>query len=70
MPDMKIIPNPDCNKYAEMTVAVYENGGYCPCMIDKTDDTKCPCKEFREQNTEGFCNCQRFLKVGVESGGS
>lgn len=34
---------------------VFQNGGYCPCMVDKTKDTKCPCKDFREM-TEGVCH--------------
>lgn len=46
--------------------AVRENGGYCPCMIDKTPDTKCMCKDFREQQTPGPCHCGRFEKVEVE----
>lgn len=41
---------------------VRQNGGYCPCLIDKTPDTKCPCKDFREM-TEGVCLCGRFEKV-------
>lgn len=28
---------------------VEKAGGYCPCSILKTPDTKCMCKEFREQ---------------------
>lgn len=68
MSDLKIIPNPDKNKYSEVTVAVFNNSGFCPCAIEKSDDTKCPCKEFREQKTEGFCTCGRFKKVSVESG--
>lgn len=62
MPNLKIIPNPDTEKYAEMTVAVHNNSGFCPCAIDKTDDTKCPCKEFREQEAEGLCTCGRYMK--------
>lgn len=42
--------------------AVAENDGYCPCMVNKTPETKCPCKAFREQ-TEGVCLCGRFEKV-------
>ena len=33
-------------------------GGYCPCRLEKNEDTKCMCKEFREQikdpNFEGY----------------
>lgn len=43
------------------------NGGYCPCRLEKTDDTKCMCKEFREQikddNFEGFCHCGLYNKI-------
>lgn len=60
---MKIIKNPDATAYKEMTNAVNENCGYCPCMFEKTEDTRCPCREFREQETEGECHCGRFIKV-------
>jgi ferredoxin-thioredoxin reductase catalytic subunit len=38
-----------------------ENDGCCPCKIKKTEDTKCMCKEFREQK-EGECHCGLFYK--------
>ena len=41
---------------------VFQNDGYCPCMVDKTPETKCPCKAFREQ-TDGVCHCGRYEKV-------
>lgn len=41
---------------------VQQNGGYCPCAIEKTPDTKCMCKDFREQES-GFCHCGRYEKV-------
>ena len=37
------------------------NNGYCPCAIEKTADTKCMCKEFREMKS-GICHCGRFEK--------
>lgn len=63
MDNLKIIPNPDTDKYADVTVSVFNNGGFCPCAIEKNDDTKCPCKDFCEQETEGFCECGRFKKI-------
>ena len=40
--------------------------GYCPCKIEVSEDTKCMCKEFREQiddpNFEGFCHCMLYYK--------
>ena len=41
---------------------VRANDGYCPCMVNKTPDTKCPCKDFREMES-GVCHCGRFEKV-------
>lgn len=60
---LKIIKNPDAAIYEEMTEAVKKNGGYCPCMFTKDEDTRCPCRDFREQTTEGACHCGRFVKV-------
>ena len=39
-----------------------ENDGYCPCRVDKNDDTKCMCKEFLEQGA-GECHCGLYVKV-------
>lgn len=60
---MRIVKNPDNTKYKDITKAVNDNEGYCPCMIDKNIDTKCPCKPFREQTTVGECHCGRYVKV-------
>ena len=41
-------------------------GGYCPCRLSRTEDTKCICKEFREQmqdpDFEGYCHCLLYYK--------
>ena len=41
-------------------------GGYCPCRRDKSEDTKCMCKEFREQIKDpsfvGYCHCLLYYK--------
>ena len=42
---------------------VKKNAGYCPCMLHHTVDTKCMCKQFREQTHPGLCHCGRFEKV-------
>ena len=43
-----------------------KNNGYCPCRVEKNEDTKCMCKEFREQiadpNFEGYCHCMLYYK--------
>ena len=47
----------------ELRKLVAENDGYCPCLVHKNEDTKCMCKDFREQTTPGLCHCGRFEKV-------
>ena len=42
------------------------NNGYCPCAIWQTPDTKCMCRNFREQAEPGECHCGRFEKVDAE----
>ena len=60
---LKIIPNPDKEKRIKVAKAVKANVGYCPCELQKTPDTKCKCKNFREQDHEGECHCGLFCKV-------
>ena len=62
---LKIIPNPDKEMYIAVTEAVKKNDGYCCCRIVKNKDTKCMCKEFKDQQFTGLCYCERFMKVEV-----
>lgn len=60
---MKIIINPDLEFAAKVKEQVLSNDGYCPCRISRTPDTKCMCKEFREQKEPGLCHCGLYLKT-------
>lgn len=44
-----------------------QSGGYCPCRLEKTEETKCICKEFKEQiadpKFEGYCHCMLYYKT-------
>ena len=60
---LKIISNPDKDIYNEVTQAVKDNDGYCPCELIQNEDTKCMCKAFKEQTEPGECHCGRFIKV-------
>lgn len=42
-----------------------QNGGYCPCALFKNEDTKCMCKDFKEQK-EGVCHCGLYIKINQE----
>jgi len=59
---MRIIKNPDKEYTRQVQKELKDNGGYCPCRLEKNKDTKCMCKEFREQ-FEGMCHCGLYIKV-------
>ena len=43
--------------------AIKDNDGYCVCAVEKTPDTKCMCREFREDIASGPCHCGLYKKV-------
>lgn len=63
---MKVRFTEDETTKQEVLQALKDNGGYCPCRLVKTADTKCMCKEFREQ-TSGYCHCGLYYKDGVDN---
>lgn len=46
------------DKAKKILEAIYKNEGYCPCRINKNDDSKCPCKDMIEKND---CHCGLFV---------
>ena len=60
---MKIKLSENKELVAEIKQKLKESNGYCPCRLTKTEDTKCPCKEFREQTEPGECHCGMLVKV-------
>ncbi|MBQ1273144.1 MAG: ferredoxin thioredoxin reductase catalytic beta chain [Clostridia bacterium] len=63
---MAIRLNENKELVAQIKEGLAAKGGYCPCRLQKTDDTKCICKEFREQmadpDFEGYCHCLLYYK--------
>ena len=63
---MKITLNPDEEVVKLIKEGLAKKGGYCPCRLEKTEDNKCMCKEFRDQITdpdfEGYCHCMLYYK--------
>ena len=45
----------------EIRTKLKENNDYCPCSLIKSEDTKCMCKEFRNQEL-GECHCGLYIK--------
>lgn len=56
----KTIKNPDTEFVKRFKKRLKDNNGYCPCRLEKTLDTKCPCAEFRNTNE---CICGLYIKV-------
>ena len=63
---MKVILNPDKEIVKKIKEGLKKNNGYCPCRIEKTEDTKCMCKEFRELKETGICHCGLYKKIIIE----
>ena len=59
---MIIRVNKDKQFVAEMRQAIKDNEGYCPCVITRSPDTECMCKEFREMES-GTCHCGLYTKI-------
>ena len=63
---MKITLNENEQVVKAVKEGLERTGGYCPCRLERTDDYKCMCKEFREQikdpEFEGFCHCMLYYK--------
>lgn len=58
---MTIKQNPDKEYANKVRKKLRDNDGYCPCKLEKTQDTKCMCKEFRDIE-EGMCHCGLYIK--------
>jgi hypothetical protein len=63
MKEFDILKNPNEEEYNEISEAVTANGDYCPCALEKNEDTKCMCKLFRDSKETDYCHCGRFYKV-------
>ena len=61
---LKITYNQDKQIVDKILNALDKNNGYCPCKLEKNNDTKCMCKEFREQK-EGYCHCGLYIKEDI-----
>ena len=63
---MKIRLNENAQVVQSVKEGLKRTGGYCPCRLDRTEDNKCMCKEFRSQiedpTFEGYCHCLLYYK--------
>jgi ferredoxin-thioredoxin reductase catalytic subunit len=63
---MKVRLNEDAEIVKTVKEGLQHTGGYCPCKRDRTPDTRCMCKEFRDQIKDpdfyGYCHCLLYYK--------
>ena len=63
---MKIKLNPDKEVVNTVRAGLKRTGGYCPCRLNRTEEFKCMCEEFKAQindpEFEGFCHCMLYYK--------
>ncbi len=63
---MSVRFNEDENLVKKIQEGLRRKGGYCPCRLERTEENKCICKEFREQiadpDFEGYCHCRLYYK--------
>jgi ferredoxin-thioredoxin reductase catalytic subunit len=59
---MKVKINDNKELVNEIRTKLKENNDYCPCSLIKSEDTKCMCKEFRNQEL-GECHCGLYIKI-------
>ena len=55
----KFMLNPDINVVREVQEGLNAKNGHCPCMVGKTEDNKCPCKNFRLNQ---ICKCNLYVE--------
>lgn len=64
---MKITLNPNADVVNTVRKGLERTGGYCPCRLERTEDMRCMCREFRDQikdpNFEGYCHCLLYYKT-------
>ena len=56
---MALVINPNLEERKRIGKKILNNEKYCPCMIVKSQDTLCPCKDKREK---GICICRLYVE--------
>lgn len=63
---MKVSFNSDENVVKMIKEGLERTGGYCPCKLDRSEENKCMCQEFKGQiqdpDYEGYCHCRLYYK--------
>lgn len=58
MNKFSIVINPDKKHVDKIRAALTRNEGYCPCVAERNEDTKCICKKMKDT---GYCCCGLYM---------
>lgn len=71
---MKVILNPNKEIVTKIKEGLERTGGYCPCKLERIEENRCMCEEFRNQikdpEYEGYCHCMLYLKTKEDEHGN
>lgn len=71
---MKVILNPNKEIVTKIKEGLERTGGYCPCKLERIEENRCMCEEFRNQikdpDYEGYCHCMLYLKTKEDEYGN
>ena len=63
---MAVVLNSNTEIVNTVKEGLKRTGGYCPCRLERTEENKCICDEFRAQmadpDFEGYCHCMLYYK--------
>ena len=63
---MSIRLNEDAEVVRLIREGLEKKGGYCPCRLERKEEYKCICEEFKAQMAdpafEGYCHCMLYYK--------
>lgn len=63
---MRVRFNDDKAVVQSVQEGLRRTGGYCPCRLQRIEENKCMCEEFKAQikdpDFEGFCHCMLYYK--------
>ena len=62
---MKITLNPDKEVVKTIKEGLERTGGYGPCRLSRSEDYKCMCKEFLNEDYLGECHCGLYIKEEI-----
>ena len=63
---MKVTLNENKEVVERIKAGLEKKGGYCPCRLERKEEYKCMCEEFKAQiadpDFEGYCHCMLYYK--------